>query len=243
MKIVAIIQARMGSSRLPNKVLKDLGGATVLDRVQNRLRRSRLIDDLVVATTTQSQDNVIVDHCESGGIAVFRGSEHDVLDRYYRAAKHAHGEVIVRITSDCPLIDPEVTDMTIQLFLDKQPDYASNALERTYPHGLDTEVITISALERAWHEATEPYQRSHVTPYLYQNPSRFKLLSVKGTADYSRHRWTLDTADDLEFLRTVYKRLEVRDHFTWRDVLDLVEREPGLAEINSYVAQKALHEG
>ena len=242
MNIVAIVQARMESSRLPNKVLMDLGGATVLDRVLNRLRRCHLIGNVVVATTTEPTDNVIVEHCESGGIGVFRGSEQDVLDRYYQAATHASADVIVRITSDCPLIDPEVSDATIQELLDQRADYASNVLERTYPRGLDTEVMTYKALERAWREAQKPYQREHVTPYLYENPRKFTLHGIKSDVDCSHHRWTLDTAEDLHLLRAIYARFGERDDFDWHEVLRMVEADPSLAEINRYINQKAVHE-
>ena len=203
MRVIAIVQARMGSTRLPGKVLRQLGGQTVISRVIERVRRFSLIDDLLIATTTDPADDAIVKEAGRCGVQVFRGSEDDVVERYYRAACQARADVVVRITSDCPLIDPEVSDYTIQRFLEERPDYASNALERTYPRGLDTEVVMFSALERAWKEASEPYQRAHVMPYLYQNPDKFRLLSVKGEVDFSGYRWTLDTSEDLEFLQQV----------------------------------------
>lgn len=238
MKIVAVIQARMGSSRLPGKVLKNLGGDSVLARVVSRVRKARTIEKVLIATSGAPADEEIVSECKRIEVGVFRGSELDVLDRYYRAANSVEAEVVVRITSDCPLIDPEVTDLTVERFLAERPDYASNVQERTYPRGLDTEVMTMRALERAWREAKEDYEREHVTPYLYQNPAMFKVLSVTGDGDYSRYRWTLDTPEDLEFLETVYNRFQ--GDFTWHDVLDLLEREPELAEINRNVQQKAL---
>jgi spore coat polysaccharide biosynthesis protein SpsF len=154
---------------------------------------------------------------------------------------------VVRITSDCPLIDPEVIDKTVAAFLEAKPDYASNALDRTYPRGLDTEVMSFTALSRAWQEARKPYEREHVTPYIYEHPDKFKLLSVTGAADFSSHRWTVDTAEDLEFVRTIYARFKANPEFagcefSGRDVLDLLELEPELAEINRSVMQKALHE-
>jgi len=247
MKIVAIIQARMGSSRLPQKVLKDLGGATVLDRVLNRLGRSRLIQESLVATTIEPADIAIVEHCTRTGWEVFRGSEQDVLDRYYRAAKYTDADVVVRITSDCPVIDPEVTDATIRAFLDRRADYASNTRVRTYPRGLDTEVMTVQALERAWHESSKPYQREHVTPYIYEHPSEFKLHGIENDADCSGHRWTIDTPEDLRLLQAIYARFGGRDDFGWREVLELVEADPSLADINRHIVQKAVekavHEG
>lgn len=243
MKIAAIIQARVGSSRLPNKVLKDLCGARVLDRVLHRLGRSQRIQDLLVATTTATQDEAIVEHCQRAGVEVFRGSELDVLDRYYRAAERLRADVLVRITSDCPLIDPEVTDATIQAFLDHGADYASNVRVRTYPRGLDTEVMSGKALERAWREARQPYQREQVTPYIYENPGEFKLHGIENDTDCSQHRWTLDTPEDLQFLQAVYARFGGRDDFGWREVLELVEADPSLADINRHIVQKAVHEG
>jgi spore coat polysaccharide biosynthesis protein SpsF len=243
LKVVAIIQARMGSTRLPGKVLKDLEGETVLSRVIKRVRRATLIDELLVATTDHPADDTIVDESRRCSVRIARGAEEDVLDRYFRAAQLSGADIIVRITSDCPLIDPEVTDKTIRAFLEKQPDYASNALLRTYPRGLDTEVVTMHALERAWRQATRPYQRTHVTPYIYEHAEEFKILSVTGEADYSDHRWTLDTHEDLEFIRAIYARMKGRKDFGWRDVLRVLEREPELVDLNRSVAQKALDEG
>jgi spore coat polysaccharide biosynthesis protein SpsF len=243
LKVVAIIQARMGSTRLPGKVLMDLGGASVLSRVLERAEQIQSIDEVVVATTDRPSDDVIVQECLRYQIPVFRGQEEDVLDRYYRAAVSAKADVVVRITSDCPLIDAKVSGATVQAFLNQHPDYASNCLVRTYPRGLDTEVMTFRALERAWREAAKAYQREHVTPYITENPGKFKLLSEAGEADFSGHRWTVDTPEDLQFVRSVYARLNRRVQFDWRDVLDLLQREPELAEINRSVVQKALHAG
>jgi spore coat polysaccharide biosynthesis protein SpsF len=233
----------MGSTRLPGKVLIDLGGESVLARVVRRLRRADLIDEIVVATPTSAADNAIVSECEHLSVAVFRGQENDVLDRYYQAAHWINADAIVRITADCPLIDAEITDNTIRAFVNCKPDYASNALQRTYPRGLDTEVIASDALTRAWQEARFSYQRAHVTPYIYENPNRFSVVAVRGDSDYSDLRWTLDTPEDLTFIRAIYQRMDNDDSFSWRDVLSLLEREPELAELNRQVRQKALQEG
>jgi spore coat polysaccharide biosynthesis protein SpsF len=243
MKIVTIVQARMGSSRLPGKVMLDLGGKTVLGRVMDRLGRAKLTGELVVATTDASVDDEIVTESRRAGVKVFRGDEKDVLDRYYRAAQHFRAEAVVRITSDCPLIDPEISDKTIQMFLENRPDYASNALQRTYPRGLDTEVFTMECLARTWKLAQKSYQRSHVTAYIYENPGQFHLLPVTGDTDYSWQRWTVDTTDDLKFIRAIYERVEDADNFGWREVLTIVESEPELLELNRHVMQKSLHEG
>lgn len=237
--VIAIIQARMRSTRLPGKVLADLEGDTVLARVIARVRRCELINDVVVATSSDSADDPIVVECSRLSARVFRGSENDVLDRYFRAAQNVGAEIVVRITSDCPLIDPEVSDLTVRAFLANAPDYASNILDRTYPRGLDTEVMSYAALESAWLEAADPYEREHVTPYLYRHPERFKLLSLKGDRNYSRFRWTLDTPEDLAFLRAIYRREADAVAVCWQDVINLLESEPGLIEINRNVTQKA----
>lgn len=243
MKVVAIIQARLGSSRLPGKVLKDLGGESLLSRVVHRSQRAKLIGEIIVATTTEQQDEQIVSESERLGVSVFRGQELDVLDRYYQAAMKFNADAIVRITSDCPLVDPEVIDKIIGSYLSAGVDYASNILDRTYPTGLDAEVFGMNALARAWKEANQSFQRVHVTPYIYQNPNLFLLRSVVGDKDYSAYRWTVDTPEDLEFVRTMYDRLGNRDTFNWRDALGIMAEHPGIAKINRHIHQKALQEG
>ncbi len=243
MKIVAIIQARMGSTRLPGKVLQAIGGKTMLARVVERTRQASRLNQVIVATTQAVADQAIVDECQRLQVSCFCGSELDVLDRYYRAAQAHQAEAVVRITSDCPLIDPEVIAQVISTFLQEPCDYASNVLERRFPRGLDTEVMSVETLERAWREAQAPYERVHVTPFIWQNPQLFHLTSVKGDVDYSQQRWTVDTPEDLEFVRQVYARFAGRDLFSWREVLALMEREPELAELNRHIAQKALEAG
>lgn len=243
MRVVAIIQARMGSTRLPGKVLKDLGGETVLARVVTRVRRATLLDEIVVATSVQPADDAIVQECERLSVACFRGDEADVLDRYYRAAQKFAADSVVRITADCPLIDPELIDAAVRAFLEQTADYATNSLLVTYPPGLDVEVFTAEALACAWRSAKQDYERAHVTPYLYQNPGLFKIVSLTAESDYSNYRWTLDTAEDLEMIRAIYEHFEQSGSIRWREVLRLMESEPKLAEVNSQVRQKALREG
>ena len=242
-KVVAIIQARMGSTRLPGKVLEDLGGSTVLARTVNRMRLADSLDEIIVATTVESADDAIVEEAKRLGVPSFRGSEHDVLDRYYCAALSIQAGIVVRVTSDCPLVDPRVADEVASAFMREAPDYASNTLIRTYPRGLDVEVISIDALAHAWREAREPYQRAHVTPYIYQNPHSFRLLSLTADADYSGHRWTVDTAEDLEFVRSVYALARWTQDVSWRDLLTIVALKPELSEVNRHVRQKSLQEG
>jgi spore coat polysaccharide biosynthesis protein SpsF len=240
--VVAVVQARVGSTRLPGKVLKNLGGESVLARVVKRLRRSSLISEVVIATSASPGDVAVVREADRIGARCFRGSEFDVLDRFYQAARIFHADVVVRITSDCPLIDAGVTDKVIHAFMNDRPDYASNALQRTYPRGLDSEVMSADALARAWRQAKEPYEREHVTPFLYEHRELFRIVSVRNDVDYSTCRWTLDTPEDLEFIRAVYARFDNRDDFSWCNVLAVLEREPGLSDLNAQVRQKALRE-
>ena len=231
----------MGSTRLPGKVLLDLAGETVLARVVNRLRRSRLCAEIVIATTEDPRDDVIEQECRRLSVKCSRGSELDVLDRYHRTAGEARAEAVVRITSDCPLIDPEVVDDTIQVFLNEHAEYASNVNPRRFPRGLDTEVFTAAALDRAWAEARETYQREHVTPYLSEHPELFRFSALVAEHDYSEHRWTLDTPEDFQLLREIYSSFRNVATFGWRDVLALVERRPELRDLNSNIMQKSLH--
>lgn len=241
MKTVGIVQARMGSTRLPGKVLMDLCGEPVLARVVTRARRAGLPDQIVVATTTLPQDDVIAELCDRRGWPVFRGEAEDVLDRYYRAATAFEAETVVRITSDCPLIDPDVIDRTILALRAALPraDYACTFLpKRTFPLGLDVEAFSFEALERAWREDADPALREHVTEYILRNPRSFALRGVRALRDASHHRWTVDTTEDLELVRRIYEALG-RDDFTWHEALRVVESNPWWHEINAHVAQKA----
>jgi len=241
-RIVAIIQARMSSTRLPGKVLAEIAGEPMLVRVVERARMAVLVDEVVVATTTDPADDPIEALCLERGYACVRGSNQDVLDRIYQAARLHAAEVIVRLTADCPLIDPGVVDQTVGTFLKSQVDFAANRLpppwKRSFPIGLDTEVCSSQALERAWKEADKPHQREHVMPYLYEVPGRFRVSIVDCERDYGHLRWTVDTPEDLELLRQIYARFGGRDDFSWREVLQLFEREPELAAINAQVPHK-----
>jgi spore coat polysaccharide biosynthesis protein SpsF len=211
--------------------------------VVSRTRRSSTIDEVVVATTDSPADDAIVAECTALGVAVFRGSENDVLDRYHRTAEAFDSDTVVRITSDCPLMDPEVVDRVVAAFTDSPIDYASNTLARGYPRGLDVEVFSRAALEEAWNRADRPHERVHVTPFIYQNPERFKLHAVPCEEDHSDLRWTVDTIEDLEMVRGIAEALGGRGDFGWQDAVDVVRRNPRLADINRSVRQKALEEG
>jgi len=237
--VAAIIQARMGSTRLPGKVMMDLAGQLMLVRVVNRVRRASRLDEVVVATTTNPNDDSIVDLCQERGWQFFRGNQEDVLDRYYHAASAFRADVVIRITSDCPLIEPEIVDRVVNEFLSHYPqvEYVSNNLQRTFPLGLDVEVMSFGALERAWQEDSNPSWREHVTPYLRRHPKKFRTRNVDNDIDYSYMRWTVDTIEDLTFVRKIYNYFQ-NDTFTWREVLHLLETHPEWLEINRHVQQK-----
>jgi spore coat polysaccharide biosynthesis protein SpsF len=243
MTVGAIVQARTGSTRLPGKALLDIAGMTMLARVIDRTRRARTIDRVIVATTTNPQDDRVVDHARGLDVEVFRGDEHDVLDRYYQAARQHELDVIVRITSDCPLLDPGLADEVVRPLLDPSSlvDYSCNTLRRTYPRGLDVEAVPLRTLERAWREAESVHERAHVFPYVYEHPERFSLAGRSDPIDRSHMRWTVDTAEDLAFVREVCRALGTLD-FTWTDVLTVLDANPDLLRINAQVRQKSAHD-
>jgi len=244
LNIIAIIQARMGSTRLPGKIMKEILGKPVILWDLDRVSLSKLINKIVVAIPYGKENDVIVDTIKkySDKILTTRGSEDDVLDRYYQAALQTNADVVVRITSDCPLIDHAVIDHIIEQFLDHDCDYCSNSLTRTYPRGLDTEVFSFKALEEAWNEAKKYYEREHVTPYIIENPDKFKLLNVANDIDLSHLRWTLDTKEDFEFISAIYERIYSKKQlFLMDDILKLLSKEPELIDINRHVDQKKIH--
>ncbi|MDU5079763.1 glycosyltransferase family protein [uncultured Tissierella sp.] len=243
MKTVAIIQARMGSTRLSGKVMKKILDKTVLEHVVTRVKQAKKIDEIVIATTIKEEDNQIVDEVKRLGVKFFRGSEEDVLSRYYYAAKENEADVVVRITSDCPLIDPKIVDEIIYYYKNNKYDLVTNAgsdlSQRTYPRGLDTEVFSFKELEYAYIKAKEAYQREHVTPFIYENSDN--IFYYKNDIDCSKHRWTLDTEEDFELIAKIYKELYGGKHdFHLKEILELFERQPELFNINKHVEQKKL---
>ena len=231
--VVAIIQARMGSSRLPGKSLAKIEKQPMLWHVIERVKRASLIDRVVVATSVSTGDDAIEKMCAENGVSCYRGSESDVLDRFYSAARAEKASQVVRITADCPLIDPEVIDRVVRRFQRGDLDYASNAMVRSYPDGLDTEIFSFSALERAWHEASKTSEREHVTPYLRSEKFRTANVENDSTSFYQHYRWTVDEVEDLEFIRAVYKAFRGRESFGMKDVLELLEKTPGLEKMNA----------
>lgn len=243
MKKVCIIQARMGSTRLPGKILKEIDGKPLLEYQIERLKKCKLIDELIIATTTNEEDNQIEGFCLKNNIQSYRGSEQDVLARYYGAAREFNADIIIRITSDCPIIDPDVVDEVIENYENSHFDYVSNTLERTYPRGMDTEVFSFKVLEKAFNNAKEQYEREHVTPYFYNNPSKFKLGNVFYTSDESYHRWTVDTEEDYALIRNIIRELNSPQNvFTLKDILSLLRDYPEWVKINAHIEQKKLGE-
>lgn len=239
MRAIAIIQARMGSTRLPGKVMKKLGDKTVLEHVIRRVSNVPELDGVVVATTTLEMDDVIAQEAQTCGAKVYRGEEHDVLGRFYGAAINEQADVIVRITSDCPFIDSGIISRLLQIYQSRQYDYVSNTLERSFPRGLDAEVFSFESLEMAYQFAHESSLREHVTPYIYMNKDRFALYSYTHETDCSRYRWTLDTDEDWQLIEKMYSCLyDPEAIFKWQDALNLMNLQPELAKINEHVEQK-----
>ncbi len=262
-KVVAIIQGRMSSSRLPGKILADIAGQPMLTRVFTRTSRAKTLDEVIFATTTDSSDDPVAEYCDFSGIPFTRGSLFDVLDRYYQAASQAKADVVVRITADCPVIDPDLIDDVVNAVTGKLEignfDFAANRLpppwSRTYPIGLDVEACAFKVLKKAWMEAKEPQHREHAMPYFYEgvklitenrslqtgvSPRGFNIALLHHVTDFGDYRWTVDTPEDLEFMRQVYSRFNGRDDFSWKEVLDLVHDEPELMKINAGVQHKTL---
>lgn len=246
MKIGAIIQARVSSTRLPKKILKELpyrSGITVLEQVIRRLGKSQKLDGIIIATTGENEDDEIVKVAKKRDVKWFRGSNEDVLSRYYVAAKENYVDIVVRITSDCPCIDAETVDLVIDEHIKAMADYTSNCLVRTYPHGLDAEVINFSTLEKAYRNAKKDYEREHVTPYIYRNPQIFKINQVKAPQElYTPDiRVTLDTEEDYALLCGVFDYLYSKDeYFNAYDIVDLFKEKPWLKFINKKVVQKRI---
>ncbi len=266
LRVLAIIQARMRSSRLPQKVMLDIAGKPMLQRVIERTARAHRVSDVVVATTRDADEDPIAALCHKLGVACYRGSLQDVLDRYYRCAQPYQPDVVVRITSDCPVIDPGLIDETIQALTGnpgkndlwmpqgdpltyRSPthpeipwDFAATRLpppwHRTFPIGLDVEACTFPALGIAWREASAQHEREHVMPYLYQVPGQFRCFIGSYSEDLGSQRWTVDTSSDLEMIRGVYAKLGT-ENFDWLDVLKVVREHPELSAINADVQHKS----
>jgi spore coat polysaccharide biosynthesis protein SpsF len=235
MKIVAIIQARCGSARLPGKVLMDIAGYPMFSRVVQRKSQAQTLMEVVLATSTDRRDDPLVALAAGLGIRCFRGSESDVLDRFVGAAQAFNANVVVRLSADCPLLDGAVIDRVVRVFQETAAtDYVSNTLKRTYPHGLDVEVVAVEALVRAHIEAHLPFEREHVTPYIYNHPELFTLGTVTNTPDLSAYRITVDEAADLKVVQKIYEHFEERN-FSFLDVLKFLRENPEVRQLNEHL--------
>ncbi len=241
-RVVAIVQGRVDSSRLPGKVLMEVGGKPMLQYVVDRVRLASLVDEVVVATTQDASDDRIEELCSNLSIACYRGSTQDVLDRFYQAAICYQAEVVVRITGDCPLVDPRLIDETIRAREAHQADFCSNRLpppfSRTFPIGLDVEVVTFTALETAWRNATEKHEREHVLPFLYEVPGRFHVFILDHEKDLGEIRWTVDTPADLEVVRQIIRQFDGKQDYSWLEVLDYYMKNKHRFRVNQNIKHK-----
>jgi spore coat polysaccharide biosynthesis protein SpsF len=242
MKISAVIQARMGSSRLPGKILKEVNGKTLLEYQIERVSRSKYIDDIIIATTNEPIDDKLEDFCEKHKLLHYRGSETDVLSRYNEVILQYPTDIVVRLTSDCPLIDPDVIDLVINRYLDNKDsvDYVSNTLERTFPRGMDVEVFSTKVLTEINQLATKLHEREHVTPYIYLH-DKYNIQQVITQEDYSNLRWTVDTQEDFTLIKEIITRIyPIKPTFSLEDLISLTKKNPELIEINKHIEQKKL---
>lgn len=233
--IDCIIQARMGSSRLPGKVMMKIDSKnTILDSMLNQLKYSKLIDRIIIATTDKTEDNIIEKFCQKNKIEYFRGSEKDVLDRYYQCAKSKSSSIIVRMPADKPLLDPNVVDEVIIEFQKNKYDYITTFLPSTFPSGTEVEIFSFSTLEKTWKDSKLPSEREHVTPYIYNNPKKFKILNFENKTNLSKFRWAVDEKDDLLFVKKIISKLDKKPILI-SDVLNVIKNNPEILEINLHV--------
>jgi len=239
---VAIIQARSGSTRLPGKIFKNLACKPMLWHVVNRLSYSKMLKNIIIATTNLPEDDPVEVFCTENNISFYRGSSNDVLSRYYETAKIYNAAIVIRVTSDCPVIDPYIIDAMLTKFINEgHIDYMSNSIERTFPRGLDTEIFSFPALEKTYNEAKLDYEHEHVTPYIYNNPDKFVIKNYANETDLSSYRWTVDTAEDFRLIEEIYNSLYRQDKiFLFKDILKLIESRPELTKINRDIKQKKL---
>lgn len=236
--IIAIIQARMSSTRLPAKVLLPIGGKPVLEYVIARTRQAVSINNVVIATTKNAEDNAIVDFCKNNSTDFYRGDLHNVLDRYFQAAKLYKADVIIRVTSDCPLVDGMLIDRGLQLFRSEGFEYVSNTVTRTFPRGFDFEIFTFDALKTAHTRATDEAEKEHVTPYIWRNhPQDFKIAQVTQQKDASKYRITIDTPEDFEVLRLLIEKYGAHRKNA-SEIIDILDQHPEIARINEHIEQK-----
>ena len=248
LNIVTVVQARTTSTRLPRKVLLSVCGKPLLVRMVERVMAAENAGQVIIATSTNPDDDAIEELCKKENIPCFRGHPTDLLDRHYKAALKYNADAVVKIPSDCPLIDPHIIDKVIQHYIDRkeQVDFVSNLHPATYPDGNDVEIMSFAAIEKAWNEAKKELEREHTTPYIWENPDKFKIDNViwESSLDYSTtYRWTIDYEEDYIFIRTVYEELFYKKpNFSLYDILNLLQEKPYIAEINSKYAGRYWYE-
>ncbi|CAA0158619.1 cytidylyltransferase domain-containing protein [Tenacibaculum maritimum] len=242
MNVLAIIQARTGSTRLPNKIFSKLGGKSFLYHVVERLRPSKEITDIIVATTTAKGDDKIEHWCSENKVNFFRGSEENVLERYYKAAKHFKADIVVRVTADDPFKDYRIIDEAITTLKEEGMDFVCNNNPVSFPEGLDVEVMTFDVLELSYNNAISDFEREHVTQHIHRNKNKFRIFNIINHKNLSNYRWTVDTKEDYIFAKKVYEELyDSRNIFLPEDIYKLLENNPDLMEINKEVGKSDLY--
>jgi len=243
-KTVAIIQARCGSSRFPNKVLQTIGSGTIIEHVITRVSQATRIDQVILAVPDTPEDTPLIRFTDRCQLSAFKGSRDDVLDRYYRAAKEHASRTIVRITGDCPLIAPELIDECIKIFQQSDYDYVTNHVKPSYPRGFDCEVFSMNALEAIWQRAKRPYEREHVTPFLYEHPDEFRVYDVLAPPHLNRpnYRVCVDTPEDLTLVKKIFEAFPGRMDMTAEEIINILDKNPDWVKINRHIQQKELRE-
>jgi spore coat polysaccharide biosynthesis protein SpsF (cytidylyltransferase family) len=234
-KITAVIQARLGSTRLPGKTMMMLEDEPLLGHLAKRIRAAHNVNDIIIATTVEKRDDAIVEFAVNNNLKYYRGSEDDVLDRFYNTCVEFDVDTIVRVTPDCPLLDPRIVDLVVSKYMEGNYDYVSNVIIPTFPDGLDTEVFSFHSLEKAWHEAELLSEREHVTAYIVKHPDKFSMFNVKRDGeDLAWMRWTVDTPKDFEFIKEIFSNISNKNGiFFSEDVIDVLNKKPELLEINT----------
>ena len=244
MKINAIIQARYGSTRLPGKIFMDITGKPLLWHVVNRLKYVNLIDDIIVATTTDEKDDLTEEWCKKNDVKCYRGSEDDVLNRFYCAATEFPCDIIVRVTADDPLKEPKIINNIIKKLIDEKLDLSTNVFPPSYPEGLDCEVFTFDVLQTMEKATNNSYDREHVTPYIYNNPDKFKIGNVSSAKQLSSYRWTIDNKEDYEMVNEIYNKRKNQNNeiLLMKEILEILEENPEIADINSDVKRSGMYQ-
>ena len=243
MRVNAIIQARCGSTRFPNKVFAEIDKKPLIWHVVNRLTYSTMINNIIIATTINSKDDAIEDWCHSENVKCFRGSENDVLNRYYSASMVFPSDVIVRITADDPFKEPNVIDCVVKKLIDEKLDLATNNFPPSFPEGLDCEAFSFDVLQLMEQKTHDPFEREHVTQYIYHNPDNFKIGNIVSPCPLSNYRWTIDNKEDYEMVKTIYANREKPGGILLMDeILDILQKKPEIAKINSEVKRSAMYQ-